>query len=442
MSHAHPCSFAATGTGAVVAALRIVFRLPQQLPNLEEIGLGHAHLSSLKFMQGTLVCAISVMGGASLGPEAGLAMAGAGIGSWLGKKLHLTKKDTTTATLSAISGGLGGLFSCPLLSAIFLLELSGTSIKQSIGSLLCLLLPATVSFAIFFPVIGTPFFETFTTPLYEFRSWQLGAGIFIGLLSMVIALVTAVVMVVVKTIFEALSAQVMKRAAAAAGGQTRAGAERSSDTTSSSSAGGRYPRWPPQQFLIKFIGQIMLTAAGGAVVGVFTVLLPLTSSSGSSGLTQLVKHYQELSTGVLVASLFTKMLVTAVSVHSGFVGGLVFPLLFIGGVTGTLIHRMIPVLPLGLCFACGMGAVPSALFPLPFSLIALVGFSVNIDSVQCSCVALAVLTAQVAFSGVALGLAALKGKVVQKRGLPAGEECKVQNGQAAAAVSSDGVGSA
>ena len=407
-----------------MATLRLLFKLPTTLPKLDEIAAGHFSLSWLQLLQGAFICELSIMGGASLGPEAGLAMIAAGISSVLGKKLRLSKKDAANVTLSSMSGSLGGLFSSPLLSAIFLLELSGASRKNQVANLLCLLLPATLSFAIFFPIIGTPFFNTFATPSYEFRSWQLAAAVLLGLLSALVALVMGVVNALTKVGVSAISGYINKGAAAAGG--TEGGPTVRSDSSSSNSS---TKPWLLQKKVVRiYIGQVILTALAGAVVGLFAVLLPLTSGSGSISLNQLVKHHEELGTGTLVASLFAKMLVTGISVHSSFVGGLIFPLLFLGGLTGVLIQRMLPVLPLGLCFACAMGAVPGALIPLPLSAVALVGFSANIDAVQSSCVAVAVLTANVAFSGIALGLAALKSTVGQKRGGMQAQEREVGSG--------------
>ena len=57
------------------------------------------------------------------------------------------------------------------------------------------------------------------------------------------------------------------------------------------------------------------------------------------------------------------MLTFAVSEGSGFVGGPIFPSLFIGGTAGVLVHQVIPGVPLGLAFTCLLAAVPGALAP-------------------------------------------------------------------------------
>ena len=70
-----------------------------------------------------------------------------------------------------------------------------------------------------------------------------------------------------------------------------------------------------------------------------------------------------LGLGLLVVLLIAKMFTFAVSQASGFVGGPIFPALFIGGTAGVLVHQVIPGLPLGLAFTCLLAAVPGARSP-------------------------------------------------------------------------------
>jgi len=66
---------------------------------------------------------------------------------------------------------------------------------------------------------------------------------------------------------------------------------------------------------------------------------------------------------VLIATLIAKMLTFAVSQESGFVGGPIFPSLFIGGTAGVLVHQVLPDVPLGLAFTCLLAAVPGGWSP-------------------------------------------------------------------------------
>ena len=67
--------------------------------------------------------------------------------------------------------------------------------------------------------------------------------------------------------------------------------------------------------------------------------------------------------GLLAALVIAKMLTFAVSQASGFVGGPIFPALFIGGTAGVLVHQVFPGVPLGLAFSCLLAAVPGSLVP-------------------------------------------------------------------------------
>jgi H+/Cl- antiporter ClcA len=59
----------------------------------------------------------------------------------------------------------------------------------------------------------------------------------------------------------------------------------------------------------------------------------------------------------------------AVSMNCGFVGGFVMPLISIGLITGVLCHKQYDDIPLGMAVACFMAAVPSALCPIPFTML-------------------------------------------------------------------------
>ena len=73
--------------------------------------------------------------------------------------------------------------------------------------------------------------------------------------------------------------------------------------------------------------------------GLIGVALPLTLFTGSDQLKSVLQDAGTLGLGLLVAILVAKILAFAVSVGSGFVGGPIFPALFIGGTAGVAVHR-------------------------------------------------------------------------------------------------------
>jgi H+/Cl- antiporter ClcA len=98
----------------------------------------------------------------------------------------------------------------------------------------------------------------------------------------------------------------------------------------------------------------------------------------------------------LIAKLFT----FAVSQGSGFIGGPIFPSLFIGGTGGVLVHEIIPSLPLGLAFTCVFAAVPGALVAAPFSVLLLAAFVSQVGGLQTAPILIAVVTAYLTMEGV------------------------------------------
>src|SRR4029079_1919551 len=95
-----------------------------------------------------------------------------------------------------------------------------------------------------------------------------------------------------------------------------------------------------------------------------------------------------------------KMLTFGVSQGSGFVGGPIFPSLFIGGTAGGMVHHVIPGVPLGLAFTCMLAAVPGALVAAPFSMVLLAAFLTQIGVLQTAPILIAVMTGHLRREGV------------------------------------------
>ena len=90
--------------------------------------------------------------------------------------------------------------------------------------------------------------------------------------------------------------------------------------------------------------------------GAIGVALPLTMFTGSDQLKTALDDAGTMSVGLLIALVIAKQCTFAVSQASGFVGGPIFPALFIGGTAGILVHAVLPGVPLGLAFTCMLAA--------------------------------------------------------------------------------------
>ena len=157
---------------------------------------------------------------------------------------------------------------------------------------------------------------------------------------------------------------------------------------------------------------------GGVIFGVVGVALPLTMFSGSDQLKTVLNGAGTLGLGLLVATLIAKLLTFAVSQGSGFVGGPIFPSLFIGGTAGVIVHQVIPGVPLGLAFTCLLAAVPGALAPAPFSMVLMAAFLTQVGALQTAPILIAVVTAFLAMEGVKYLMASRKQARAPRRNQP------------------------
>ncbi len=64
---------------------------------------------------------------------------------------------------------------------------------------------------------------------------------------------------------------------------------------------------------------------------------------------------------------------TSTSFATGFEGGPIFPLLFVGGTLGLAISKILTFIPEGVAVTAGMAGVTCAVFPLPVTVILLLG---------------------------------------------------------------------
>src|SRR5690349_9503314 len=121
--------------GVLVGVLRRVFRLPADLPGtfkeLEEERVEPA------IVPGALVVSlVSLVGGASLGPEDALAKIGGGLATWVSERRGLPDDQRGTNTLSAIGAAFGGLLSSSLPSTALVMEIGRPPARRFANALI------------------------------------------------------------------------------------------------------------------------------------------------------------------------------------------------------------------------------------------------------------------------------------------------------------------
>ena len=94
----------ATGFGLLVGLLRRWLTAARQPDLFAEISEGHVDHKVVPASVG--VSAVSLMGGASLGPEGGLGLLGGGLGDWIAKRTGADPETRRAHTLTGMAGCL------------------------------------------------------------------------------------------------------------------------------------------------------------------------------------------------------------------------------------------------------------------------------------------------------------------------------------------------
>jgi chloride channel protein, CIC family len=338
--------------GVVVGLLRHWTRLPEQTPGLVA-DLRAEHVEPDLVPGIVVVSAASLIGGASLGPEKALGSIGGGAGTWISQRGGFSKEDSQANTLDGFAGAYGGLFSSTVIVVMLIMELARPGGRRFGKALAGSIVASSVSFGIYFAIAGAVFLGAYHVPRFKFEDWQLLAAVPLGVFAALVVTLLGVCTVAAARLFGRLK-----------------------------------------------IPDIARTTLGGTMFGLVGVALPLTMFTGSAQLATVLSDARTLGVGLIATTLVAKMVTFAVSEASGFVGGPVFPALFIGGAAGEVVRLAIPGVPLGLAFGCLLAAVPGALVAAPFSMVLLAAFLTQVGALQTAPILIAVITAFLTIEGV------------------------------------------
>jgi H+/Cl- antiporter ClcA len=339
------------GAGVLVGVLRRLLRVPAELPGtMKELKDQHVEPSTAP--AAVAVSLVSLVGGASLGPEDALGKMGGALGTWVSDRRKLSEDVRATNTLSGMAGAYGGLLASPLLATMLTIEIARPRARRFADTLVASLLASSIAFGVYFPIAGSTFVGIYTLPAYKYEDWQLLAAVPLGLIAGGLALITVVAIGAMKKLTAPLAERTILRA-----------------------------------------------TIGGLAFGLVGVALPLTLFTGTDQLATVIHDGTALGAGLLIAVVLAKILTFALCEATGFIGGPILVMLFIGGTAGVATHVLIPGLPEGLAFAAMFAGLLGALVAAPFTLIFFAALTTQIGTLQLAPVAIAVLTAYLAVSG-------------------------------------------
>ena len=338
--------------GLAVATLRRWLAVPEEVPGAIAFAQ-QAWVDPASGPRLVLLSAVSLVVGASLGPSFGLILMGGALGSWIVSRMGVDEDEAKHEyALTGMAGGLGSAFSAPLFAVVLTTELSPTEKGRYVAAFIPQLIAATLGFVVFFGVTSRTLLDAYQVPPYTFDFVDLLVGLVLGVFA---AVTLGAVMVI--------NVAVVRAAALVT-------------------------------------SPLLRGLIGGALVGLIAVALPLTLTSGSAQLGTVIQNATVFTVGFVAAVLVAKILAVSLSLSAGFLGGNVFPMIFIGGTAGVLVHLLIPDIPLSLSVAAMMAAVPGAFLNAPLSLTLIAAATVGLDALAVIPVTVAVVTAYLFISVV------------------------------------------
>ncbi|HKW52345.1 MAG TPA: chloride channel protein [Stellaceae bacterium] len=279
----------------------------------------------------TLLTAISSGFGASVGMEAGFTQLGAGFASHIGQRLRLRRGDLRTVVGCGAAAAIAAAFNAPLAGAFYAFELVIGNYSPAV------LAPISIA-ALFATLVvrginGSESIFALDTPV---RIAGLDYGLFavLGLVAAVIAIATMRGVTWIERLFRRL----------------------------------HVPAW-------------VRPAIGGVLIGLIASIYPEVLGSGHGAVQLTLDHPFPIA--ILLGLVAAKGLASAISVGSGFRGGLFSSALLLGGVYGgaavVVLHGALAALGLAAgefdraaYMLVGMGSVAAAIVGAPVTMILLV----------------------------------------------------------------------
>jgi H+/Cl- antiporter ClcA len=267
---------------------------------------------------GILLTALaSLISGGSLGPEAPLADASGGLGTWISDKLKLDARESRSMGFSGIGGMLAAFITSPFGGAVLGLESSRSGIEY-VWLLFPSLVASGVATVVFVWLSGS-FFGT----LYSFPDYVPGLRdlLFAAPLGLLGGLAGAIFV----TAFN-----VLRRA------------------------------------MLPLKGRVVLRGLiGGLALGLAGAILPLILFSGEAETVHLISDAAALGVPTLIVLSILKLLVTALLLATGWKGGYIFPTMFAGAALGLAAHIVFPVIPEAVAVAATMAGAMVATMKAP-----------------------------------------------------------------------------
>lgn len=265
----------------------------------------------------SLLCVAS---GGSLGPEAPLVQVTGSTGSWIGRLLRLKGEELRSLSIAGMASGFTALFGAPLGGSLFALEiLHHKHAVEYYQAIIPALVASCFSYLIFALIINMGIGPIWHLPAYEMiDKFDFVYAVLFGLCA--------------------------------------------------TAAGWIFIYYT--KFLQSILKKIELpiyvkTTLGGIILGTIAYFIPVTRYFGHEQINTLLTG--SFSLNVLLAIIVFKIIAIGVTVTSGWRGGFIIPLFFVGASLGLIIHHYIPTVNLALTIVSCMAAINACVTRTPMS---------------------------------------------------------------------------
>ena len=277
----------------------------------------------------SLLCVAS---GGSLGPEAPLVQNTGSTGSWLGKIFRIKGEELRSLSIAGMASGFTALFGAPLGGSLFSLEiLHHKHAVEYYKAIIPALVASCFSYVVFAFIIELGLGATWDLPTYEFVSpFDFGLVILFAIAAAILGWGFIFCTKFLKLLFE------------------------------------KYP-----------LPIYVKTTIGGLLLGIISYYLPITRYFGHYQINELL--IADFSFQFLILILIFKIIAISVTVTSGWRGGFIIPLFFVGVTLGLIIHHLFPSIDVSLAIISCMASINACVTRTPMSstilLATLTGFS-------------------------------------------------------------------
>ena len=293
---------------------------------MEAVALAGGRLRYRRLPAKAVVSALGIGVGASVGPEDPSVQIGANLGSMFGQLLHISEDRVRALVAAGSAAGIAAAFNAPIAGVFFAMEIVLGEIG---GNALGMVVVASVVSAVFTQAVSGPA-PAFSIPSYTFHAFQeLPLYVALGVLAGPVAALYIRALYRAQDVFHNWHA----------------------------------PRW-------------VKPAMAGLLVGITGIFLPQVFGVGYDSIETSLTS-QQIAIGLLLALLAAKMLMTAISIGSGFLGGVFAPSLYLGAMLGAaygevaaLLFPSMPITPPAFALV-GMAAVLAGSVHAPLTAILL-----------------------------------------------------------------------